>query len=508
MKQDKIYIVFVCVIFFAVALVFDLLPRSTYSELEKRELAEFPQFSKEKLYSGEFTKSINTWFSDTEPYRESFMALSMWEKEQLKFSPFGDEETVTFHAAEPEEPISEADLENTERNGEKFENSAIANENAKIAHSGIIIVGTGKNTRALMAYGGEATGGVGFARAANEYKKTFGEKVNVYCMVVPLASEYYCPDKAKSRTKDQHATIKNIHAHLDANIHAVDAYGALARHVDEEIYLRTDHHWAPLGAFYAAEQFAKVAKVPFKPLSAYSRNVVHNFVGSMYGYSKDISIKNNPEDFIWYKPQGVTYTTTYIDYSTNKNYEVTAESRPHKGEYFYHFKDGNGGAYCTFMGGDMRITHVQTSVKNGRNLLVLKDSYGNAVPGYLFYSFENIYVVDFRYFTKNMVEYVNSNKVTDILMVNNIFNAYGNAGAKYIKFLKQKAGVMAKKDEPTDTAKNEEKQKENITKELETEPTETPEPAEEPEIPTEPTKQAEPADPPAKTEVPVAEPTE
>ena len=63
------------------------------------------------------------------------------------------------------------------------------------------------------------------------------------------------------------------------------------KHVAEPIYLRTDHHWAPLGAYYAAQEFARVAKVPFKPLSNYERRVVRNFVGSMYGYAQDISIK-------------------------------------------------------------------------------------------------------------------------------------------------------------------------------------------------------------------------
>lgn len=178
--------------------------------------------------------------------------------------------------------------------------------------------------------------------------------------------------------------------------------------------------------------------MPFRDLRSYRRGVVRRFVGSMYSYSKDISVKQSPEDFVYYVPVGVEYNTTYIVYNVNKNYQVTGERSPVKGQYFVKFKDGSGGAYCTFMGGDSKITQVRTSTKNGRRLIVLKDSFGNAIPGYLFFSFEEIHIIDNRYFTKNMVKYVRDNKITDILFANNIFSAYSSKiCTKYARFLTQ-----------------------------------------------------------------------
>ena len=55
--------------------------------------------------------------------------------------------------------------------------------------------------------------------------------------------------------------------------------------------------------------------------------MTHGYVGSMYGYSKDISIKNAPEDFVYYVPKGVEYTTTYTNYNINKNYHGVAQSK-------------------------------------------------------------------------------------------------------------------------------------------------------------------------------------
>ena len=450
MRFSKTYIILFGLLFTTFVVVFNTFPRSTFSELEKRELAKFPELTTEKLLNGSFTSEVSSWFSDSEPFRDRFMWLSMQVKDHIRLNTGA--ENVTFHAAEtsPESTETMPDSEFVEETiapeapaqPYNYENHVTADENAKIANAGIIIVGSDDKVRALMAYGGSAKGGTGYAKAANLYKDTF-PSVNVYCMVIPTAVEFYCPEKVKSRTRPQRPTIENVFRHLSPDVKPVDIYETLGEHADEDIFLRTDHHWAPLGAFYAAQKFAEVAGVPFHPLSDYDRKVVHRFVGNMYGYSQDIAVKNAPEDFVYYVPRDVTYSTTYIDYTIDENYRVIGMGRPHKGIFFHHFKDGSGAAYCTFMGSDTRITRVKTSTHNGRRVLILKDSFGNALPGYLFYSFEEVHVIDSRYFTKNMVEYVKENQITDILFANNIFKAYSSGTyAKYIRYLKQTNGLQ------------------------------------------------------------------
>ena len=468
--KHYLYIAVIALVFLAFAVVFDTFPRSTVSELEKRELATFPKFSWERLADGSFTSDVSTWFSDSEPYRDVFMTLSMQIKDLIAIAPSDD--NVKFQAGDME--LEKGDGEKTAEGGGKkdeaakdsmtideYENHINADENAKIANAGIIIVGKGDKVRALMAYGGGPKGCVGYAQAANKYKEVFGDKVNIYCMVIPTAVEFYCPDKAKKRTNQQLPTIRNVVAHLDPGVKPVDVYTTLGKHANEDIYLRTDHHWSPLGGYYAAQEFARVAGVPFKDLSHYERRVTHGYVGSMYGYSQDISVKNAPEDFVYYVPTGVEYTTTYINYTIDENYHVIGEGKPYKSVFFFKYKDGSGGAYCTFMGGDTKLTHVVTSTKNGRRLIILKDSFGNAIPGYLFYSFEEIHVIDSRYFTKNMVDYVNENQITDILFANNIFKAYSSYTYRnYVRFLTQKAGVHVpaeKKDSTNNVSTSPEK---------------------------------------------------
>ena len=91
------------------------------------------------------------------------------------------------------------------------------------------------------------------------------------------------------------------------------------------------------------------------------------------------------------------------------------------------------------MGGDSKITQVRTSTKNGRRLIIVKDSFGNAIPGYLFYSFEEVHVIDLRYFTRNIVAYVKENKITDFVLAHNIvFAASGTTMSAYSRFLTQR----------------------------------------------------------------------
>ena len=430
-------------LFAAFTVTFDFLPRSTFSELEKRDLKTFPEFSWKSFSDGSFTEGINSWFSDTEPFRDFFSSISMSVKGMQKLNIGGDDQVSfveddgegnanVFGIAE-EEPVENRTLT-------EYTNTITADDTVKIGHYGIIIAGSGEKARALMAFKANEKAGTCYSDIANKYKDTFGDSVNVYCLVIPTAVEFYCPDKARSRILPQWPVINNIFSHLNENVKAVDAYTPLSQHVDEDIYLRTDHHWSPRGAYYAAREIARMAGVPFKDFSSYEEHVAHGYVGSMYGYTHDITVKKAAEDFIYWTPVGVEYTTTYINYSLDKEFHVTGEYGPTEGEYFQSqlVKDGSGGCYCVFMGGDSKITQVRTSTANDRRILILKDSFGNAIPGWLFFSFEEVHVIDFRYFTKNMVKYVKDNGITDIVFANNIFNAVTPGIANsYDKFLRQ-----------------------------------------------------------------------
>ena len=452
MKRGILFVTVISLVYLCFTAAFNFLPRSSFSSLEKRELMRFPMFTADSLADGSYTAAISSWYSDTEPYRDTLMELSLqfrdllgvrFGEQSIQFITQDQNSGVETGAPEDDPAIAaEAHVvaaEDTVKAVKAFEPAAPEggiDDVAKVASSGIILVGSGENVRALMGFFGTERGGQKFAEVINQYGATFGKSVKVWCMPIPTSTEFYCPEEAAKFTKKQWPVFNSIFSHLSNGVRAVDIYSVLSAHTDEPIYLRTDHHWAPLGAYYAAQEFARVAGVPFGDLSRYEEHVVHRFVGSMYGYSQNVAVKKAPEDFVYHIPTDVEYTTTYVNYTLDEAFHVIGESRPYKSKYFFSFKDGSGAAYTTFMGGDIKLTKVETSTHNGRRLLVFKDSFGNAVPGYLFYSFEEIHVADFRYFTKDVVSYVDENHITDILFANNITNTCVNyTYSRYRKFL-------------------------------------------------------------------------
>ncbi len=445
--SDIVYLMTILTAFETIGLALLVFPRSTESITEKRELKKFPELSAESWFSGDFTAGVSEWFSDTVPFRDEVTDLSTQLRELRGFRQDGirlhNVGTVQTDASKPDTSAPEQPSEPQEQpgtaSGESVENSSTAqtskpqtttaapteeeepvineDDSVTITNNGIAVVGT----RALMLYGGSYSVGEKYAGVVNRYKELLGNDVNVYAMVIPTSCEFYSPDSVKVYCGSQKDNIDYVYSLLN-NSTGVDAYSSLKKHLREDIYLRTDHHWAPLGAYYAAQAFAETAGVPFLDISEYEQRVVHDYVGTMYGYSGDAVLKNNPEDFVYYVPKTVDYTTTYYDYILQDG-KIAGANAPYEADFFIKYSDGSGMAYCTFMGGDAKIVKVSTNAGTGRKLAIFKDSYGNALPPFLMGSFDEIIVIDMRYFTHNAIDYLKENGVTDVLFANNAFHA-------------------------------------------------------------------------------------
>ena len=310
---------------------------------------------------------------------------------------------------------------------------------AKVTKRGFIIAGEGPETRAFTAFRSTETITAPYIKLMSDYRKAFPD-LNLYAVVIPGQSAYYVPKKVAESSKPVKPAFDYLEANLDSTVKYVDVYNILAAHTREPIFSRTDHHWAPLGAYYVAQELANKAGVPFKDLSNFDKHVVHGYVGSMFHYTGDPAIKNNPEDFYYYTPKDTEITTTYVTIKGEKGGPLS-EGSPHKGEFFHPYSDGAGGAYCTFMGGDHYIVKVETPVENSRRLLVIKDSHGNPIPAYLFNSFEEIHVIDYRYFPHNLKKYVADNKISDIALAFGINTTSGSGNMQAIRnFLTQEPG--------------------------------------------------------------------
>ena len=477
--NSKTYVIITSAAFAVMFVVLNFFPRSTFSERERRDLAHFPNVATAKLTDGSFTRDISHWYSDSEPFRDGFLSvselfdhykgitISTESGEQIAIVSGGgsiedpgllagtdddedDDDSPDSGTGEPVDIIVNADTTAPKQSAPKTDTTGAAYSKTS---SGVMLVGKEPNVRAMLLFGCSAAYVKKFTDAVNLYHETFPD-VNIWVMPIPIAIAFYCPEEAKKLDWPQKPCLDAVQKNLAEGVHFVDIYPTLMEHKDEAIYLRTDHHWSPLGGFYASEVFAKDAGLTFPSIEeGYTTKVVHGFVGTMYGYSKSLSVKRSPEDFIYYYPN-TNFTTYVTGYELDEDFKITKMHAECKRAYFAKFKDGSSGAYCTFMGSDKQITRVVTSVNNGRRIIILKDSFGNTIPSCLFYAFEEVHVIDYRYFTLNMKKYVADHKITDILFANNLtFCVTGHAGKSYKRFLTQ-GGSGGTSDTPAkDTVK-------------------------------------------------------
>lgn len=412
------------------AVVLLLAPRSTISYEENRVLAEKPKFSLTSLLDGSYTSGWSEYYNDTVPFRsklkKTISAMMQWtgvqsEEDTVFFgnvSQVKKKTTTPVTTTESVETTVAVAAGSDETNTEPAVTTTVVtttedpnDEPAAEIGEGIIL----DHKRAVCVYGGSFSVGQDYAETLNAYQQDLGSDVQVYSLVAPTAVSYYLPEEYANYTASETENIDNINSYLNG-VKPVDVYNALKPHTAEAIYARTDHHWLPLGAYYAAEAFAKVADVPFASLSDYDTATKKDYVGSMYTYTESAVLLDNPEEFTYYIPKN-KYKTTYYS---------TSFTDPTEGDLLMNL-DGydNSMYYLVFMGGDDKITHVETDCKNGRTLVIFKDSYGNALVPCLTSSFENIYVCDMRYFELNAIDFCKQVGCTDLLFAMNTFSATG-----------------------------------------------------------------------------------
>ena len=70
--------------------------------------------------------------------------------------------------------------------------------------------------------------------------------------------------------------------------------------------------------------------------------------------------------------------------------------------------------YSVYLGGNRGVDVVKNyDVKNGRKLLILKDSYANSMIPYLATNFSEIHLIDLRYYNFNVYDYIEEQGITD-----------------------------------------------------------------------------------------------
>ncbi|MBR6807757.1 MAG: hypothetical protein IKM46_05165 [Clostridia bacterium] len=260
-----------------------------------------------------------------------------------------------------------------------------------------------------------------YAGVLEYYQKIF-PNAKVSACVIPTSAIRIDNEEIKSKIPDQGEIFDKLSDIIGEKVNFVDTYGEMYKHRDEYIYFKSDHHWTQRGAYYAYRAFVESVGLEAAELDDFNiKTLTDSYSGSMYEYTKDErvkSFKDTIEAFMSKK----TLTMTVTDRSGNVKTYDSAIMEWSK-------------TYSAFLCGDNPYTVINVPENpQDRNILVIKDSYGNAFVPFLAENYGNIMIVDTRYTSMNVKEMFADYDLTDILFVNNLEAANSPAWAKmYLK---------------------------------------------------------------------------
>ncbi|NLW02234.1 MAG: hypothetical protein GX027_03090 [Clostridiaceae bacterium] len=393
--------------------------KPTVSTLENRMLKDRPSLTWSTLFSGDYFRDYEDYYSDTFINRDSIVKICRDIKDSLSLNEPG---VTLVVAREQNAPVNEApdtvpapdgqipspatpapsqdpgnlpgtqEPPDNEHTSEPVPTTTPApepprefGEDETVAYYLIVdgkAVQLFKFNRESMDY---------YAEVLNKYHEALGDKVTLYSVIPPTNGEFVRLRKYADITDSQNDAILYLNSRLNPEIITVDVYDALNRHKDEYIYFKTDHHWTALGAYYGYRAFMEATGREPVPLDRYETVKVDGYLGSSYTKTLNKELEKNPDTIYLYLPFTDHEYTMY-----NGNKAETADLIDMS------YAEGSSDKYLIFMStGGATWSVIKTDVHNGKKVLVMKDSFGNAWVPFLLPHYEEIYVVDARFYSKS-----------------------------------------------------------------------------------------------------------
>lgn len=238
----------------------------------------------------------------------------------------------------------------------------------------------------------------------------FAEKADlpVYAVPVPNACEI-CRDALPGAAPDQsQEKILADASDLMQSAQLVDTRQTLLDAADTPLYYATDHHMTTAGAYLVYTALADAMGLTPLPESAYTKTIVSDsFTGTLYRRSG--AWWTTPDTIERWDAPDVTATL-----------EVLPAGDMHDTIYDDSALSGSD-QYAYFAYGNQPLEVVRTNADGGR-LLLIKDSYANAVLPFLCAHFSEIHIVDLRYYHSSLQQYMQENDFDSAVVLYNISN--------------------------------------------------------------------------------------
>ena len=190
----------------------------------------------------------------------------------------------------------------------------------------------------------------------------------------------------------------------------VDFQSTLSAHADEPIFYRTDHHWTTLGAFYGANALLEVlGKEPLKEDNFTVEMAADSFNGTLYSQSGIHWLEPDTMEF-WVEDAGLNVTSW-------------RNGTPEPGSLYDRSYLEKKDKYSAFLGGNQPLCVIKNdTISDGSKLLVVRDSYSDALAPFLAQRFSEVHLLDLRYYRASTVQYAEENGIDAICVLYSVQN--------------------------------------------------------------------------------------
>lgn len=336
-----------------------ILPDRTFSEEENRVLAELPKLNGESIVNQDYMKGLESYTSD------QFVLRDMWIRLKVQCDLLMGKREFNGVYLGKKKYLMQIPAEPDEKNVQE-------------------------NLDAINQFA---------ARNSNQH---------ISAMIVPNAAYVMQEDLPKGApVRDQGKDMEKIKRQLAGRVECIDVTQTLQQHADETIYYKTDHHWTSKGAAYAFNAAAGQLKIEGAVTDYHIYTVTADFSGTLAsrsGYHKT-------EDKI------EVYEPEYVDFQYLVSDSDHEEKRPTV--YDKSALDGKD-KYQVFFGGNHATVDIETTIDTKRRLLVFKDSYANCFVPFLLPYYNEVIMVDPRYYYDNVQNLIDNKRITDVLFLYNM----------------------------------------------------------------------------------------
>lgn len=167
-------------------------------------------------------------------------------------------------------------------------------------------------------------------------------------------------------------------------------------------YYKTDHHWTTKGAYEGYVTWANSVGIePWSEDDFLLEIVSDSFYGTLY--SKVQQAQQADEIVLYHPKEAKNYQVQYDETGVVHNSLYTYESLETRDQYTI-FLDGNHG-----------VTRITSDIKNGKTLLMVKDSYANSFAPFVANHYEEVIMIDLRFFNMKIDDFAEKEEITDVL---------------------------------------------------------------------------------------------